>query len=99
MGKKRSGAARCLDHRFYMVEVPVECAASRGGQPVERLRAPLLEAFRTAYVSCFLKLARVGAQISIADVELCFELTESELVADRERAHDAEPNPLVNQSG
>src|SRR5579863_6752651 len=80
-----------------MVEVAVKCGASGGGETVDGLGAATVEGLQAADVLGFLELARVGAQVAVADIEQGLELAEGKLVAYRERAHDPEPHPLVDE--
>src|SRR5262245_4667400 len=76
-----------LDHGFDMVEVAMQRIAADGGDPIHRARTTIFERFRAGHVARFLELARVRAQVAVADVEQALELRESQLLAHRQRAH------------
>src|SRR5690349_10043405 len=58
-----SGAPRCLDHRFDVLEVAMQRFASRGGDAVLGLWPATLEGFRAFDVAGFLQLARVRREV------------------------------------
>src|SRR6185437_5897502 len=94
----RSRSQGRLDDRLDVLEITVERLAAHGRQPVLRLRPPSGEGFGALDVACLLELARMGAQVAVADIEQRLQLVESELRIHGERAHDAEPHPLVDQA-
>src|SRR2546426_282966 len=93
----RSARARCANQRFHVVEVALERPPAEGGESVFRLGDSGLERLVACNVFRVLELARVHAEIAVARLQQRLELVERESLADRERAHDREPHPLVNQ--
>src|SRR6185312_12151368 len=72
----RSRSPRRLDDRLDMLEIAVERLAAHGRQPVLRLRPPSGEGFGALDVACLLELARMGAQVAVADIEQRLQLVE-----------------------
>src|ERR1700691_1226820 len=93
-----SGAPRGLDDGLDMLEVAQQGFFPDRCNAVLRSRSTGLERLGAHYIARFLELARVSAQIAVADVEQGFEFVEGELLVHGERTHDAEADPLVNQA-
>src|SRR5271156_4100412 len=92
------GAPRGFDHRLDMLEVAQQRLAADGGNAIDGLGSTRLERLRAFDVAGFLQLARVRSQVAVACVEKCLELIEGQLIIHRDSAHDAQPNPLVDQA-
>src|SRR5512146_409830 len=86
------------DQGFHVVEVMLECLASRGAQPVFRAGEAPLEGLGAGYVPRLLELPGVDAEIAVGRLEQAFELVEGERLVHRERAHDREAHPLVDEA-
>src|ERR1700735_2759638 len=97
MGKKISAAAGGLDDRLDVVEVAVEGRAPRGAQAIDGLGTAAIEGLEAGDVLGLFELARMRTQIAVADVEEGFQLAESQLLAHRERTHDAQAHALIDQ--
>src|SRR5207247_9788423 len=98
--KKKSSPSACArraDQRFHVVEVALERPPAEGGESVFRLGDSGLERLDARDVLRVLELARVDAEIAVARLEQRLELVERETLAHRERAHDREAHPLVDQ--
>src|SRR6185437_2301564 len=93
-----SRSPRRLDDRLDVLEIAVESLTADGRQAVFRLRASPGERLRALDVAGLLELARMRAQIAIADIEQRLQLIEGELRVHREGAHDAEAHALVHQA-
>src|SRR6266550_2609331 len=92
-----SACARRANQRFHVIEIALERPPSEGGESVLRLGDAARERLVAGDVARVLQLARVDAEIAVGRLEQRLQLVEREAVAYRERAHDREPDALVNQ--
>src|SRR2546426_7297549 len=88
------GPNQCL----HVIEIPLQGSAARRRQAVLRLRQPPVERFAARDVGRFFELARVYAQVAVGGLQQRLQLIEGERVIDRQRAHDPQPHPLVDQA-
>src|SRR5688500_3485188 len=97
--KKRESAsgASGADQPFHVREVALQRLPPSPGEPELGSRHPAFEGFVAAQVSRFLQLAGMHAQIAVGGAEQMLELVEGEGLVDRERTHDRQPDPLVDQ--
>src|SRR5712671_2895013 len=86
------------NERFHVIQVALEGAAARCRQTVLGLRHPSLEALGAGDVLRPFQLSGVDTQIAIGRLHQLLEIAEAEGIVDRERADDAEPQTLVNES-
>src|SRR6266567_6068206 len=91
-------AARGPDERFHVVEVPRELPSAQGSQPVLRPRPPAFEALGAGDVLGILELAAMDGKVAVGRLEERLELVERERVGRRERAHDAQAQPVMNHA-
>src|SRR3984957_12834429 len=93
-----SDTPRGLDDCLDMLQVAQQGLLPDRCNAVLRSRSAGLEGLCAHDIARFLELARVSAQIAVADVEQGFEFIEGELLVHGERTHDAEADALVNQA-
>src|SRR5207302_1998861 len=82
------------DERFHVVEIALQGAPTRGRQPVFGLGDAAGERFAARDVLRFLELAGVHAQVAVGRLEERLQLVEGQRVVHRQRADDAEADPL-----
>src|SRR5262249_3451540 len=92
-----SRPARRFDDSLDVLEVAVQRLAADRRQAIFGLRPAPLEGLGAGDVAGLLELARVRAEIAVADLEQRLRLVEGQLPVARQRAHDAEAPPLVDQ--
>src|SRR6266545_2512160 len=99
--KKRDDVGLALtcgaDQRFHVIEVALQRPPPRRGEPVFGFGHASRERLGAGDVLRLLELAGVHAEVAVAGLEECFQLAEGEARVHRERADDAEADPLVNQ--
>src|SRR5260370_42349824 len=88
----------CFDDCLDMLQVPQQSLSADLSDAVARLGAPRFEGLRAGDVTRFFELARMGAQVAVADIEQRFQFVEGEFFVGRESAHDAESHALVDQA-
>src|SRR5512146_2349532 len=86
-----------IDDRFHVIEIALQRAPAGRGEPILRMRPARLEALAARDVLGLLELARVHAQIAIGRVQHGLELIERHGLVGRERTHDAQAHPVVNE--
>src|SRR5262249_39552281 len=96
MGKK--SAAHRPDDGLHVIEIAIQGRPARFGDLVGGPRPAILEGLRAGDIAGVLELAGMAAEIAVADREQPLELVERHLLAYRQRAHDAEPDALVDQA-
>src|SRR5579859_3461007 len=87
-----------FDDRLDMLQVAQQSLPADLSDAVARFGAPRLEGLRAGDVTRFFELARMSAQIAVADVEQRFQFVEGEFFVRRESAHDAETYALVDEA-
>src|SRR5512143_2570896 len=97
-GVMGSTLARGPDDGLHVIEIALERAPARLGEAVLGARHAPGEGFLARDVAGVLQLARVHAQVAVRGLHEPLELDEAELVGDRERAHDAETDALVDEA-
>src|SRR5438876_7298905 len=95
--KNASALTSRADERFHVVEIALQGAPTRGRQPVFGLGDAAGERFAARDVLRFLELAGVHAQVAVGRLEERLQLVEGQRVVHRQRADDAEADPLVDQ--
>src|SRR3989454_1395894 len=88
------GSNQCL----HVIQIPLQGSAARRRQAVLGLRQPPVKRFAARDVGRFFELARVYAQVAVGGLQQRLQLIEGERVIDRQRAHDPQPHPLVDQA-
>ena len=99
--QKKDGPQRSrvlADERLHVGQVALQRAPSRGAQAVLGAGHPALERLGAGDVAGLLELAGVHAQVAVGGLQQPLELVEGERLVDRERAHDGEPHPLVDEA-
>src|SRR5580704_13399073 len=94
----RLAVARHLNECFHVVEVTLQGPAAGRRQAVFGPRHPPREALGTGDIPRLLQLAGVDAQIAVGRVHQLLQLVEAEGGIHRQRAHDAKPEPLMNEA-
>src|SRR5579859_5068848 len=87
-----------LDDRFDMLQVSQQRFAADLSDAVTGFGTARFKGLRAGDVTGFLELARMGAQVAIADIEQRLQFVEGEFVVRRQSAHDAEADALVDQA-
>src|SRR6266446_3476579 len=95
--KNASPLSGGVNQRFHVVQVALQRAPPGGGEPILGLRYPPLERLAAGDVLRLLEPARVHAQVAVRGLEQRLELVEAQRIVHGERAHDAEPDPLVDE--
>ena len=88
---------RGADERFHMIEIALQSTTAGGGNPIFRAWNTPLERLGTGHVRGILELARMNAQVAVGRSHEALELIECERLIHRERAHDSQSHPLMNQ--
>ena len=88
---------RKADQRLHVIQVELQLAPTHLRQRVLGPRHSALERFFTRDVPGVLEPSRVRAQVAVRGAEQLLEVGERERTVYGERAHDTEPDPLVNQ--
>src|SRR6202022_1187048 len=85
------------NERLHVVQVSLERAPSGSGDAVFRPRYTALERLLAGHVAGILQLASVHAEVAVRRLHQTLELVEGKRLIDGERAHNAQPQPFVNQ--
>src|SRR5262245_23041050 len=87
------GANQC----FHVFEVPLQRLPSRGAQPVFSPGEPTFERLGASDVPGLFQLPSVHAQVAVGSLEQPLQLVERQGLVYRQRAHNGQPHPLVNE--
>src|ERR1700683_2201517 len=87
-----------LDDRLDVFEVAQQSLSPENRDAVNRFRPPRLERFAARDVARLFELARMRTQIAVARIEQRFEFVEGKLIVYRQRAHNAEAHPLIDET-
>src|SRR5262245_11448052 len=90
-------AARRADDRLHVIEIALEGPAAVRREPVLGPRAPAFEGLGARHVLRLLELAGVDAQVAVRRLHQRLEIVEAQRGGRRQRAQDAEPQPMVDQ--
>src|SRR5688572_31034679 len=74
-----------------------ELPSPQGGEPILRAWPPAIESLRARHVAGVLELAGMDAQVAVRRLQQGLDLVEREPLRRRQRAHDAEPEAVVNE--
>src|ERR1041385_7599439 len=99
--KKRypSGArAGGPDDAFHVGEILLQRLAADGGETVLGARHPSLERFQAFEVAGLFEATGVHAEVAVGGADQVLELVEGERLGHGERAHDRQPDPLVDEA-
>src|SRR3954452_24188522 len=98
--KKKAASAipGAPDDRLHVGQVALQGPPAGGAQTVLGAGHPTFERLGAHDVSGLFELARVHAQVAIGGLQQALELIEGERLVDRERTHDGQPHPLVNEA-
>src|SRR5436190_1089020 len=80
-----------------MIEIGLECFASRTAQPVLGFRDAPFEVFLARDVLPFLELARMNAEIAVGSLEQILQLVECHRIVHGQCADDSQPYRFMNQ--
>src|SRR5688500_4689923 len=100
VGKKKSAIARLArraDERLHVREILLEHAAAGGGETKIGVWNAPFERLRARDVPCVFELARVHAEIAVSRPQQLLQVVERQRLVHCQRAHDPEPDPLVNE--
>src|SRR5690349_11507798 len=95
--KATSAIPGAPDDRLHVGQVALQRPPAGGAQAILRPGHPPLERLGAEDVGGLLELARVYAQVAVGGLQQALELVEGERLVDRERAHDGETHPLVDE--
>src|SRR5262245_17250874 len=90
-------AARRADDRLHVIEIALEGPAAVRREPVLGPRAPTFEGLGARHVLRLLELAGVNAQVAVRRLHQRLEIVEAQRGGRRQRAQDAESQPMVDQ--
>src|SRR5262245_28826066 len=96
-GFSRLRLDRCKD-RLHAPDVLVEGAAAGGGNRELGPRDAAIERLVAADVLRLFELACVDAQIAVGRLQQLLQLVERQPLVDRQRADDAQPEPLMDET-
>src|SRR5207247_6838192 len=86
------------DDAFHVSEILLQRLAADRGEAELGARHPAFEGLDAFDVAGLFEAAGVHAEVAVGGADQVLELVEGERLGHRERAHDGQPDPLVDQA-
>ena len=86
------------DEIFHLAQIFFQSFASGGGEAIFGARHASFKKFVAGDVASLFQLAGMHAEVAVGGLEQALEVVEAERIVDGQRAHDAQPQSLMDDA-